>query len=539
MQRKITFYLLSSLLIINLAGFSQLKDPIQAGKNIAIVNIKSGKVRGYIHNSVYTYKGIPYAKAGRFMPPSGDVSWTGIRSSMSYGPVCPIDPVTTVNDEFEFPFHHDLGYPNENCLSLNVWTRHINDKSKRPVMVWFHGGGFTAGSSIELPSYDGEQISKKGDVVLVSVNHRLNILGFLDLSAYGEKYKSSANAGLLDLQSSLQWVKDNIEQFGGDPNNVTIFGQSGGGGKVTSLLNAPSAKGLFNKAIVESGSYLTSFMEPAVSKRIAAAVLEELNITSSNIDSIQTVSYEKLNNAGHRALTKVQKDLIAEGKPPAGFGLSWGPVLDGAFLPFQPSTNEAIAISNEIPLLVGTTKNEFTPFIPGTRDITMEAANKIIEKKYPGKTASYIAAVKKAYPNTQKPSDFLDIDLMFRQGALKQANMKSRPGAAPVYMYLFEWQSPVLDGAYKAFHCMDIAFHFNNIARCEEMTGGGKEAYSLANKISQSWINFASTGNPNATGLPVWPKYTENNGATMIFDNNSVIRYHHDGDLLKIVSTDK
>ena len=225
------------------------QDAVIAGKNSAIAETGNGKVKGYIHNGIFTYKGIPYAKAERFTAPVKADAWTGVRSSMSYGPVCPTDPTTTTNDEFEFPFQHDLGYTNENCLSLNIWTQGLNDNKKRPVMVWLHGGGFTAGSSIELPSYDGENLTKKGDVVVVSVNHRLNILGFLDLSAYGDKYKSSANAGLLDLVAALQWVKQNIAQFGGDPDNVTIFGQSGGGGK-SYLLNECS----FSERIVSKSN---------------------------------------------------------------------------------------------------------------------------------------------------------------------------------------------------------------------------------------------------------------------------------------------
>ena len=507
---------------------------ITAGKNIAVVETMSGKVKGYIHNGIYTYKGIPYAKAERFLAPVKPDPWQGVRSSMSYGPVCPTDPTTTTNDEFEFPFNHDWGYTNENCLSLNVWTQQINDHKKRPVMVWLHGGGFTAGSSIELPSYDGENLAKKGDVVLVSVNHRLNVLGFLDLSAYGEKYTYSANAGLLDLVAALKWVKENIAQFGGDPDNVTIFGQSGGGGKVTCLMNAPLAKGLFNKAIVQSGSYIVNFMDEAIAKKIAAALLTELKLQPEQVDSLQKISYETLNAAGRKALAKVQADLKAEGKPVPGFGLGWGPVLDAGLLPYQPSTPDAAGISADIPLLVGSTKNEFTPFIPGTRDITMEQAKANLQKKYGDKADAFIAAVKKAYPNTVKPSDYTDIDLTFRPGAIMQANLKVVSGKAPVYMYLFTWQSPVNDGIYKAMHCMDLAFQFDNIARCEQMTGGGKEAYALASKISQAWINFATTGDPNAKGLPAWPKYTPANGATMMFDNVCEVKNNPDKELLQI-----
>jgi para-nitrobenzyl esterase len=509
---------------------------ISAGKELAIVQTESGKVKGYIHDGIYTYKGIPYAQAQRFMAPAKPTPWQGVRSSMTYGPVCPTDPTTTTNDEFEFPFNHNWGYTNENCLSLNVWTQQINATKKRPVMVWLHGGGFTAGSSIELPSYDGESLTKKGDVVVVSVNHRLNVLGFLDLSAYGDKYKSSANAGLMDLIAALEWVKQNIAQFGGDPDNVTIFGQSGGGGKVTCLMNAPSAKGLFNKAIVQSGSYITDFMDPAISKQIGAALLQELNLQPDQVDSLQKISYERLNAAGKKALAKVQEALKAQGKPVAGFGLGWGPILDGTVLPYHPTDAAATALAANIPLLVGSTKNEFTPFMPGTRDINMDQAKANLQKKYGDKADAFMAAVLKAYPNTVKPSDYTDLDLTFRPACIRQANLKATTGTAPVYMYLFTWQSPVNDGIYKAMHCIDLPFQFNNIQLCQQMTGGGKDAYTLAAKMSQAWINFATTGNPNAKGLPKWPAYTPENGATMIFDTTCELKNSPDKELLEIAN---
>ena len=533
--------ILLSLVILALPRLSvgQANDPIIAGKGIATVPTESGTVRGYIHNGTFTFKGIPYAKAVRFMAPSKPDSWTGVRSSMTYGPVCPMDITTTTNDETEFPFHHDWGYTNENCLSLNVWTPEISKAKKgptdgRPVMVWLHGGGFTAGSSVELPSYDGENLTKKGDVVVVTVNHRLNILGFLDLSGYGEKYKNSANAGLMDLVSALQWVKQNIDQFGGDPGNVTIFGQSGGGGKVTSLMNSPSAKGLFQKAIVQSGSYITSFTESELAKKVSAALLKELNLQPNQVDSLQKISYERLNAAGKKAIRKVSDGLKAEGKPTTGLG--WGPIHDGNVLPYQPIEPAAIALSKDIPLLVGSTKNEFTPFNPSTRDISMEGVKTTLQKKYGDKTDAYLAAVKKAYPETVKPSDYIDIDFNFRPLTVRQANTKAIPGAAPVYMYLFTWQSPVLDGAYKAMHCMEIPFVFDNISRCEEMTGGGKEAQTLADKMSRAWIAFARTGNPNHKGLPTWPPYTAENGATMILDKVNQVKNNPDKELLQMAA---
>ncbi len=515
------------------------ETPVMAGKDIATVQTESGKVKGYVHNGTFTFKGIPYAKAERFMAPTKPASWTGVRSSMTYGPVCPMDPTTSTFDEIEFPFHHDWGYTNENCLSLNVWTPEISKAKKRPaggrpVMVWLHGGGFTAGSSIELPSYDGENLTKKGDVVVVSVNHRLNILGFLDLSAYGDKYKNSANAGLMDLVASLEWVKQNIAQFGGDPDNVTIFGQSGGGGKVTSLMNAPSAKGLFHKAIVQSGSYLTSFTEKELTQKVSAALLTELKLQPNQVDSLQNISYERLNAAGKVALRKVGESLKGAGQP--AFGLGWGPVHDGTFLPYQLTEPAAIELSKTIPMLVGSTKTEFTPFNPMNRATTMDGAKATLQKQMGGKTDSYMAAVKKAYPETAQPSDYLSLDIGFRAGVIRQASQKAVAGAAPVYMYLFAWNSPVNDGIYRSMHCMEIPFVFDNISRCEEMTGGGKEAHLLADKISRAWIAFARTGNPNHKGLPTWPQYTADNGAAMIFDNVNQVKNHHDKEVITIAT---
>jgi para-nitrobenzyl esterase len=512
-------------------------DTIKADSVTAIVQTESGKVAGYIDNSIYNFKGIPYAQAERFMPPEKITPWKGVRSTRSYGPVCPIDIASTVlNDEMEFVQQHNFGYMNEKCLNLNVWTQGINDGKKRPVMVWLHGGGYTAGSSRELPTYDGLNLSKTRDVVVVSVNHRLNVLGFLDLSGVSDKYKYSANIGMLDLVAALEWVKTNIANFGGDPGNVTIFGQSGGGGKVTTLMQMPMAKGLFQKAISQSGA-AGSLKDKSTTSLIGFAILEELSLKPNQVDSLKNIPYTKLLAAGNMAVKKVAAKLGPQGGLMGMLG--WAPSIDGEVIPFQVGTPEAEAISKDIPLMIGTNKNEFAPFMGNTlKPNASEAEVKdALQKRYGDKTEAYIAAFKKAFPNDTKPSDMMDVDLMFRPMSVQFANQKSAfNGAAPVYMYLFTWQSPILDGKLKAVHCMEIAFVFNNIARNREQSGDSKEAYALADLMSKTWARFAATGNPNGNGLPDWPAYTEDNGQTMFFDNICAVRAHHDKELLEIVN---
>jgi len=438
---------LTTCLLLNLCFSIVVFAQLQTGEDVAVTNTDAGKVRGYIRNNVYTYKGIPYAQAKRFEAPSKPTPWQNVRSSMTYGPVAPLmDPTTSVQDESEFVYHHDWGYTSEDCMRLNVWTPGINDGKKRPVMFWIHGGGFTAGSSQELPSYDGESLAKK-DVVVVSINHRLNILGFLDLSAYGEKYKHSANLSILDIKAALEWVKTNIANFGGDPNNVTIFGQSGGGAKVNTLMAMPSAKGLFQKAINESGSFRMNILDKTTTQSIAAEVLKELNLQPDQVDSLQTIPFTRLSAAGKKALATIAAQLKAAGKPVAGFGLSWGPSIDGEDLPYQLFSKEAFELSKDVPLLIGTVKNEFMPSLfSGMSKAPMDKVMEYIKKQQGDKADAYIAAVKKAYPDDTKPSDLMDVDALFRPGAVSQANDKSALNAAPVYIYLFTWQSPVMDG---------------------------------------------------------------------------------------------
>lgn len=523
------------LLTLPFLATAQLKT----GSDVAVTNTESGKVRGSVRNSIFTYKGIPYAQAKRFEAAKAVEPWEGVRSSMAWGPVAPLlMPTTRVMDESEFVFDHDWGYSSEDCLVLNVWTPGINDGKKRPVMFWIHGGGFTSGSSQELPSYHGENLAKKGDVVVVSINHRLNVLGFLDLSAYGEKYKYSANNSILDMRLALEWVNKNIENFGGDPENVMIFGQSGGGAKVNTLMAMPSAKGLFHKAVNQSGAFRANILEKEWTQQIAAETLKELNISEADVDQIQETRFDELAAASQKALQTVSGRMQKEGVPISGFGLSWGPSVDGDLLPYQILSDEALALSRDIPLMIGSVKNEFMSLFRGdlfgaSEDQVMAA----IKQQYGDRADDFVKAVKEAYPNDTRPADLMHVDVTFRPGTVNQANVKSSvKGGAPVYMYMFTWESPSMDGKYKSFHCVELPFVFNNIQRCENMTGGSREAQSLADKMSQAWINFARTGDPNHKGLPKWEPFTVENGTTLFFDDYCYIRHHHDKALMAFIS---
>ena len=506
---------------------------ILASSSVAVAQTANGKVAGYIQDGVTIFKGIPYAKANRFEAPVQADSWEGIRSCRQYGPVSPQGARSGwANDEIAFAFNWNDGVQGEDCLRLNVWTPAL-DSRKRPVMVWLHGGGYSAGSGQELPSYDGTSLAFAEDVVVVSINHRLNVLGFLDLSAYGEKYGKSANAGLLDIVASLKWVRDNIAAFGGDPSNVTIFGQSGGGGKVTTLLATPCAKGLFHKAIVQSGSMLRT-MESKYSRKIGIATVRNLGLDASSIDKISEVPYGELLAAGEKAIAQVKAEADRDGV--ASFIFGWAPTVDGAVLPSQPFDPQAPAISADIPMIIGTTRHEFsmTTYVPALRNAGREEVIGILKGRYGEGTERFLELFAKAYPGS-KPADMLDADFVFRPSAIEQALRKSLQGAAPVYMYMFNWESPVLDGILRSTHCMEIPFVFNNADRHASMTGGGAQAMELASKMSHCWAEFARCGKPSAEGLPEWEPFEAEKRAVMFFDNTCKMSYSHDKELMDFI----
>ncbi len=502
---------------------------IHSNTNDALVQTEQGLVAGYVDNGISIFKGIPYAKAERFQAPVEPDSWEGIRPSRAYGPQSPQGKRTGwYSDEQAFSFSWDDGFQNEDCLRANIWTPGLDGK-KRPVMVWLHGGGYAAGSGQELPGYDGKMLAKSGDVVVVTINHRLNVLGFLDLSSVSDKYAESGNAGLLDLVAALKWVNKNIENFGGDPSNVTIFGQSGGGGKVSTLLATPSAAGLFHKAIIQSGSTLRS-MDAQWSQKIREKTGEILG----GLDNVLNAEYEALLAAGTQAIADVKAEATAQGF--ASFIFGWSPTVGSETLPIHPCDGVSPEQSANIPVMIGTTKHEFTmsTYVPAFRTISEDAAVEYLKAKFGERTGEFVTLFKKAYPKYE-PKDLIDIDLTFRPSAQIQADIYGARTTAPTYVYFFEWESPVMDGILRSTHCMEIPFVFNNAVRANMMTGGGKDAIALAKKMSAAWVNFARTGNPNAKGLPAWEPYTEQNGTTMFFGNNCHIEHNHDREMMNLV----
>jgi len=509
---------------------------ILAASSRPVVETTAGKVRGYSARGILTFKGIPYAGStagpNRFMPPTKPQSWSGIRSSMYYGQVCPQGARTGwKNDEESFMFEWDDGQPGEDCLRVNVWTP-AADNRKRPVMVWLHGGGFSAGSGQELKAYDGESIARRGDVVLVSLNHRLNIFGYLNLSKYGQEYASSANVGMLDLVVALEWVRDNIASFGGDPGNVMIFGQSGGGSKVSTLMAMPSAKGLFHKAAIESGSSLRQ-STPEDSEKLAAAVLEVLGLSRAQVSKLRDVPLEKLAEVQGEALRKAFPRSVI----PGGGG-GWRPTPDGRILPSQPFDPVAPAISAGIPLLVGTVLNEQTHGInhPEYEEMTKDEVLRRARERFNDRAEAVIAAYQKLYPKA-RPFDVLSVAFaaQSRQNCVTQAERQVALGGAPVYTFWFTWQTPVLDGRPRAFHCSELPFVFNNTDRAAAMTGGGPEARELGGRMSDAWIAFTRKGDPNHPGLPKWPSFTAKEGALMVFDNKCEVRMNPDGEARRTV----
>ena len=477
-----------------------------------IAETTSGKVQGMEVSGIKRFLGIPYgastAGRNRYLPPKKPASWPGVRDAFDYGQ---ISPQTWADPRSEYvraiDWDKQTGGMGEDCLTLNVWTPALKDGGKRPVMVSFHGGGFSTGSAAE-PGYYGDPLARFGDVVVVTMNHRLASLGFLHLADLGAppEFAQAGNVGMMDLVASLEWVRDNIENFGGDPGRVFIFGQSGGGRKTSVTLAMPSAKGLFHRAGVQSGSMLRVFTRERATKQ-AEKLLKQLGIDKKRIPDLQKIRWEQI----------LEGQIAVGGSTPLGGFL---PVMDGKVIPQNPFDPTAPAISADVPMIISTALHDAALQLTNY-DLDEAGLRTIVEKLVGDKADRVLAIYRKAHPDI---SPFLIqaqimTDRGYRADSYKQAERKAALGRAPAYMYIWEWPSPAFQGKFGAIHGTDVGMVFHNTRGLIE--GDTPESRMLADKAASAWVAFAKTGDPNNSAIPHWPPYDAQTRATMVFDKTT------------------
>ncbi len=482
-----------------------------------------GKIRGLDNNGIKVFKGIPYgastAGANRFMAPADPAKWTGVRDALDYGHSAPQrNPDAAPRPGALSISGENLPPEGEDCLVLNVWTPAVGGNRKRAVMFWCHGGGFATGSG-SSPDNDGTNLARRGDVVVVTINHRLNVLGFANLSEFSTQFAASGDAGMLDIVHALKWVRANIANFGGDPNTVMIFGQSGGGRKVETLLTMPSAKDLFHRAAIESGASI-QVVERATAIRVGEQLLAKLGIPKSQVGEIQRAPVEKI----MAAYFAVLKDSPKVDQMTAGFS----PTLDGSFITQHPFHPTASAVSPDVPVIIGSTRTELTTSFlndPAAFSLDDNGLRSRVQGILGDQAGRIIDVYRKANPGAP-PSDLFFLiasDHRYSVPTMKIAERRAALGKGPVYLYYFTWETPVMGGKLKTPHTMEIPFVFDNVQISARLTGGGADAMALADKVSDAWIAFARTGNPNTPKLPRWPVYNAKDRSTMVINNTSKV----------------
>jgi len=514
---------------------------LQIGDSIAIAETKYGKVKGFILRGIYMYRGIPYGAdtsgKNRFMPPQPPKPWTDTLPVVWWGNTAPqIMDNRYANAYSSFVDHWNYDDVSEDCLKLNIWTPAVGDGKKRPVLVWLHGGGYTNGNGIEQDGYDGENLSRKGNIVFVSINHRLGPIGFSDLSsAGGSKYTDSGNVGALDMVASLEWVRDNIANFGGDPGNVTIMGQSGGGAKVCVLAAMPKAKGLIHKAIPLSGN-TTEAMNQDYSRKVGEYILKEAGLSAAEVDKLQEISWKDYILLANKAAQKATAEI---GSP--GMRGGFAPVANGISIPKEKFYADPNGLSSDVPMLLCSTFHEWntTRLSQEQENITLEKVKETLKTSarlgtgMGDKVVEVVDAYVKAFPDA-KPAEIMALVNSNRKNVIATADAKAVQ-KAPVYLAWFGWQPPLFDNRMRAFHCLDICFWFANTDLMLTHTGGGKRPRALSDKMSGTLLQFMKTGNPNKGGLPEWKAYTSAKGETMILNDQSMLKDDPDREARKLI----
>ena len=483
--------------------------------NPPVVKVESGYVMGFMNGSTFSFLGIPYAHAKRFEPPQKVPAWEGVKAAQTYGPICPVmktDFVSIGGTNFIWPIHPYV--QNENCMNLNIWTQSLNEYANKPVIVFIHGGAYSYGSSNLEVSYEGRNLSEYGDIVFVSINHRLNILGFLDLSRFGEKYKDTANIGMQDIAASLKWIQKNIKHFGGDPSNVTIFGQSGGGGKVNNLMRMPSAEGLFHKAAALSS--VKGLASKELNDKIVKGTLKKLGL--KDVSELETYDYYVMSNAAQAVCNEL--------------GTDWEPEADGKII-----QESFCKWADEIPFIGSTTFSEFNQSYkyigPNKNTWTDEEAMKNLTKLYGDKAQAIAEEFRKVFPGRKladayfydgaQPKEYMSYYIS-RSGVENILNEKAENAKAPVYEYLFDYEVPVAGGVLP-FHCADLMYILHNvdIPALSAATGGDEDAHRMQDTIADAFLAFMKTGNPSTEKLE-WKPYTPTEKNIMIFSRESKCR---------------
>jgi len=513
---------------------------LQIGDSIAIAETKYGKVKGFILRGIYMYRGIPYGAdtsgKNRFMPPQPPKPWTETLPAVWWGNTAPqIMDNRYSNAYSSFVDHWNYDDVSEDCLKLNIWTPSVDSK-KRPVLVWLHGGGYTNGNGIEQDGYDGENLSRKGNIVFVSINHRLGPIGFSDLSiAGGSKYADSGNVGALDMVASLEWLHDNIVNFGGDPGNVTIMGQSGGGAKVCVLAAMPKAKGLIHKAIPLSGN-TTEAMSQDYSRKVGEYILKEAGLSVAEVDKLQEMPWKDYILLANKAAQKATAEIGAPGMR-GGFA----PVANGISIPKEKFYTDPNGLSSDVPMLLCSTFHEWntTRLSQELENITLDKVKETLKSSarlgtgIADHVSEVVDAYVKAFPEA-KPAEIMALVNSNRKNVIATADAKAVQ-KAPVYLAWFGWQPPLFDNRMRAFHCLDICFWFANTDLILTHTGGGKRPRALSEKMSGTLLQFMKTGNPNKGGLPEWKAYTSAKGETMVLNDQSELKDDPDREARKLM----